>query len=181
MTANGKILVVGPSWIGDMVMAQSLFITLKKRQPDCQIDVLAPAWSFPLLQRMPEVTGTIEMPLGHGKLGLMPRANQGRQLRGEHYYQAILLPNSWKSALTPFFADIPLRTGYVGEYRWGLLNDSRRLDKKKLTMTVQRFVALGHDQQPQSRDECRPGLRPRWPARSGCDRGHGPSPLCGCR
>jgi heptosyltransferase-2 len=138
-----KILVVGPSWVGDMVMAQSLFITLKNVQPDCQIDVLAPAWSFSLLERMPEVTKAIAMPLTHGQLGLLARYHLGRQLRSEGYDQTIVLPNSWKSALIPFFAGIPVRTGYLGEGRWGLLSDSRKLDKQALTMTVQRFVALG--------------------------------------
>jgi heptosyltransferase II len=138
-----KILVAGPSWVGDMVMAQSLFITLKNARPDCQIDVLAPAWSFSLLERMPEVTKAIAMPLTHGQLGLMARYYLGRQLRSEGYDQAIVLPNSWKSALIPFFAGIPVRTGYLGEGRWGLLNDARKLDKQALTMTVQRFVALG--------------------------------------
>lgn len=137
-----KILVIGPSWVGDMVMAQSLFMTLQEHEPDCQIDVLAPAWSFPLLDRMPEVAKAIAMPLGHGQFALTERMRLGRQLRSERYDQAIVLPNSWKSALIPFFADIPLRTGYLGELRWGLLNDARKLDKKKLTMTVQRFVAL---------------------------------------
>ncbi|MFA6164379.1 MAG: lipopolysaccharide heptosyltransferase II [Methylobacter sp.] len=143
MKKPSKILVVGPSWVGDMVMAQSLFITLKNVQPGCRIDVLAPAWSFSLLERMPEVSKAIAMPLSHGQFGLMDRIRLGRQLRSEGYNQAIVLPNSWKSALTPFFATIPVRTGYIGECRWGLLNDARELDKNLLTMTVQRFVALG--------------------------------------
>jgi heptosyltransferase-2 len=137
-----KILVVGPSWVGDMVMAQSLFIALKAIDPACRIDVLAPPWTFPLLDRMPEVTQSIAMPLTHGQFGLAERFKLGRQLRSEGYTRAIVLPNSWKSALIPFFAAIPRRTGYLGECRWGLLNDARRLDEHTLTMTVQRFVAL---------------------------------------
>ncbi|MCK4841544.1 MAG: lipopolysaccharide heptosyltransferase II [Methylococcales bacterium] len=126
-----------------MVMAQSLFMTLKQTDPACQIDVLAPAWSFPILDRMPEVAKAIAMPLVHGQFALNERIKLAKSLRAEQYQQAIVLPNSWKSALIPFFANIPLRTGYIGEVRWGLLNDTRKLDKKLLTMTVQRFVALG--------------------------------------
>jgi heptosyltransferase-2 len=138
-----KILVVGPSWVGDMVMAQSLFIALKNSHPGCQIDVLAPAWTLSLLETMPEVSKAIAISLPRGKFGLMARIKLGLSLRSEGYDQAILLPNTWKSALTPFFANIPIRTGYLGECRWGLLNDIRKLDKRVLTMTVQRFVALG--------------------------------------
>jgi heptosyltransferase II len=126
-----------------MVMAQSLFITLKNTCPGCQIDVLAPAWSLSLLERMPEVAKAIAMPLSHGQFGLLDRIRLGGKLRAEAYDQAIVLPNSWKSALIPYFAGIPVRTGYIGECRWGLLNDARKLDKSLLTMTVQRFVALG--------------------------------------
>lgn len=126
-----------------MVMAQSLFITLKTNNPNCQIDVLAPAWSFALLDRMPEVSNAHVMPLMHGQFRFNQRRQIGKDLRLEHYDQSIVLPNSWKSALIPYFADIPQRTGYVGEVRWGLLNDARKLNKALLTMTVQRFVALG--------------------------------------
>ena len=126
-----------------MVMAQSLFITLKNARPDCQIEVLAPAWSLALLERMPEVDKAIAMPLLHGQFGFFDRIKLGKKLRSNHYDQAILLPNSWKSALIPFVATIPVRTGYMRECRWGLLNDVRWLDKNLLTMTVQRFVALG--------------------------------------
>jgi len=144
VTADSKkILVIGPSWVGDMVMAQSLFMTLKEKYPECLIDVLAPEWSFPLLDRMPEVSKGISMPLMHGQFGFSKRRQMGKDLQSGRYDQAIVLPNSWKSALIPFFAKIPLITGYIGEVRWGLLNDARKLDKQTLTMTVQRFVALG--------------------------------------
>lgn len=135
------ILVVGPSWVGDMVMAQSLFKALRAKHPGVAIDVLAPGWSLPLLARMPEVRQGIVMPLGHGRLALSERWRLGRSLRGR-YRQAIVLPNSLKSAITPFAAGIRQRTGWRGEMRYGLLNDVRSLDKDQLTMTVQRFVAL---------------------------------------
>ena len=77
------VLVVGPSWVGDMVMAQSLFKSLKARSPGSAIDVLAPGWSLPLLARMPEVRRGVEMPLGHGRLGLAERWRLGRSLRGQ--------------------------------------------------------------------------------------------------
>ena len=76
-----RILVVGPAWVGDMVMAQSLFITLKQRNPHVTVDVLAPAWSLPLLSRMPEVTEAIALPVSHGELALGKRFQIGRQLR----------------------------------------------------------------------------------------------------
>jgi heptosyltransferase-2 len=138
------ILIVGPSWVGDMVMAQSLFQVLKERHPGAAIDVLAPGWSLPLLERMPEVRQGLEMPLGHGRLELKRRWRLGRSLRGR-YDQAILLPNSWKSAIVPWAAGISRRTGWKGEMRYGLLNDIRHLDKSLLSMTVQRFVALAED------------------------------------
>jgi len=153
---NGKrrILVVGPSWVGDMVMAHSLFQILARRGPDTRIDVLAPAWSRPLLERMPEVSDTIESSFGHGQLGLAARWRLGLGLRGRGYQQAILLPNTLKSALVPLAARIPLRTGWIGELRYGLLNDIRRLDKRRLPMTVQRFVALGLPADREAPPEC---------------------------
>ena len=139
---SDAVLVVGPSWVGDMVMIEPLLALLKSRQPAPAIDVLAPAWSRPLLQRMPQVRAAIDLPIGHGALALGERRRIGRALRGR-YAQAIVLPGSWKSALIPFFAGIRKRTGFVRELRFGLLNDLRRLDKRALPMTVQRFWALG--------------------------------------
>lgn len=138
-----RILVVGPAWVGDMVMAQSLFMTIKQHNPLATIDVIAPAWTGPLLARMPEVNEAIPMPLGHGQLQLGLRWKLGWSLRDRRYDQAIVLPRSWKSAITPFAAGARQRTGFLGEMRFGLLNDIRKLDKQVLPRTVDRFNALG--------------------------------------
>ncbi|MDR6177097.1 MULTISPECIES: lipopolysaccharide heptosyltransferase II [unclassified Pseudomonas] len=138
-----NILIIGPSWVGDMVMAQTLFVCLNRQHPDCQIDVLAPEWSRPLLERMPEVREALSFPLGHGAFELATRRRIGQQLRGR-YDQAILLPNSLKSALVPYFAGIPTRTGWRGEMRFGLLNDIRTLDKARYPLMIERFMALAY-------------------------------------
>jgi len=144
VTVRDKVLVVGPSWVGDMVMAQALYRLLANRRPAPEVHVLAPAWSLPIIARMPEVASGVEMPLGHGDLKVRVRREIGSRLRAEGYSQAIVLPRSLKAALVPWFAKIPRRTGYRGELRYGLLNDVRRLDER-LDQTVKRFVALGVD------------------------------------
>ncbi len=137
-----KILIIGPSWVGDCMLMQPMLKRLKERHPDCQIDVLAPSWTADLLQAMPEVHAAIDNPFPHGSLDLKGRHRLGRQLREEKYDQAVVLPNSFKSALIPFFAHIPLRTGFIGEMRHVLLNDARRLNKQMLPLMVERFAQL---------------------------------------
>jgi len=141
MAEANAILVVGPAWIGDMVLAHALLRLLKQRHPDCAIDVLAPAWSAPLLAHMPEVRARLDLSPKHGQFGFSARLEIGRALRGR-YRQAILLPNSWKSALVPFLAGIRQRTGWRGEMRYGLLNDIRALDERTHPSLIERFAAL---------------------------------------
>jgi heptosyltransferase II len=116
-------LVVAPNWIGDALMAQPLLSRLRGKMAEGgRIDALAPPWVAPVLKRMAEVDEVIQADLSHGALQLRERWRLGRRLKTRAYDQAIVLPNSWKSALTPFFAHIPVRSGYVGESRYGLLN-----------------------------------------------------------
>ncbi len=139
-----RYLVVGPSWVGDMVMAQSLFKLLKFRRPECEIAVLAPAWSAPVLARMPEVNRSIVMPVGHNTLGIRQRFGLARELKNQ-FDRAVVMPGSLKSALVPWLARVPVRTGFSGEQRYVLLNDIRKLDKQKLPLHVQRVAALGRE------------------------------------
>jgi heptosyltransferase-2 len=137
-----RILVVAPSWIGDTILAQPLLALLKRNRPDAVIDVLAPDWSAPLLARMDEVDAVIPNPFRHGDFNLGARRSLGRRLAGKGYAEAYVLPNSWKSALIPFFAGIPIRAGYQGEARYLLLNRRHRLDDVLHPQLVQRYAAL---------------------------------------
>ncbi|EOD81721.1 ADP-heptose--lipooligosaccharide heptosyltransferase II [Grimontia indica] len=139
-------LIIGPSWVGDMVMSQSLYKTIKAKFSNARIHVLAPAWCRPILERMPEVDRAIEMPIGHGEFNLAGRWRLGRSLKRESYTHSIVLPNSAKSALIPLFADIPVRTGWKGEMRYGLLNDLRP-SRNIFQYMVERYVALAYTHQ----------------------------------
>ncbi|BCK88054.1 ADP-heptose--LPS heptosyltransferase 2 [Sideroxyarcus emersonii] len=124
------------------MLMQPMLHRLQQRHHGASIDVLAPPWTEKLLRQMPEVHDVVINPFPHGALDLFARRRFGMQLRQARYDQAIVLPNSWKSALVPYFADIPLRTGFIGEQRYGLLNDARKLDKNKLPLMVERFAQL---------------------------------------
>ena len=123
-------------------MSQSLYRHLKQQNPEREIDVLAPDWCRAVLSRMPEVNSAIAMPVGHGSLQWKVRKELGKRLSTQGYEQALVLPNSLKSALIPWFAGIPTRTGWRGEMRYGLLNDIRPLDKQAFPLMVQRYVGL---------------------------------------
>ncbi len=137
-----KVLVVAPSWIGDTIMMQPLLTLIKQREPAVCIEVLAPEWSAPLLKRMREVDAVIANPFAHGQFRWTARRALGRRLTSADFQRAYVLPNSWKSALIPFFSGIPERIGYQGEARWGLLNQRHRLDKARYPQLVQRYAAL---------------------------------------
>lgn len=140
-----KILVVSPAWIGDTVMAQVLLKLLKQFNSNSIIDVLAPTWNHALFSHMPEINCVIISPFLHGELALKKRYQLAKKLRSEKYDESIVLPNSFKSALIPFLANIPVRIGWLGEQRFGLLNKIRFLDKKKYPRMIDRFAALAFD------------------------------------
>ncbi len=138
-----KYLIIAPSWLGDIIMAQTLFKVLRGREKDCRIDVYAPLYSHSILKRMPEVDGILENPFAHGALHLKERVMEGRELKGLNYDSAFILPNSLKSALVPFFAGIKDRRGFKGESRYGLINNMRK-NKEDFPRMVERYAALAY-------------------------------------
>lgn len=156
---SNNILVIAPSWIGDIIMSQSLYRGLKYAHKKCQIDVYAPKWSLPVLDRMAEVDNAYELPFAHRQLKLMERYKLGKRIGLNCYSQAIILPGSFKSALVPFFAKIPIRTGYKGEQRYLMLNDIRKPDIQHFPLLAERYLHLGTPaQNPLSSAKLKPKL-----------------------
>lgn len=135
-----RLLAVTPNWLGDIVMSASLLQALKAQIPNLHITALAPAFARPLLQRSPAVDESIDTPFGHGGLQWSDRKNFAKTL--PHFDAAVVLPNSFKSALIPWMAGIPKRVGWRGELRWGVLTDHAKLSPQRFPKMVDRYRQL---------------------------------------
>jgi heptosyltransferase-2 len=138
---DSPILLVPYMWIGDFVRCHTVVKLLKRRFPSRPIDVLTTEMVSPLLDYMPGVRRGIVVDLPRSRLALGQHHALARRLRQERYGQALVMPRTWKSALAVYLAGIPQRTGFVGEGRFGLLNDLR-WGERKLPRMVDRCAAL---------------------------------------
>jgi heptosyltransferase-2 len=120
-----RILIIAPNWIGDAVMSQPLLAAIKASYPNAAIDVLATPWVAPVYRACSEVTELIEADLRHGQLQWGLRRALAAQIKKRNYASCYVLPNSLKSALIPWLANIPVRIGYQGELRRFLLTETK--------------------------------------------------------
>ncbi len=139
--ASDRVLIVAPSWVGDAILTEPLVARLREQAAEA-IDVIAPPWCGPVYARMRGIRRIIDAPAAHGQFGLRRRRSLGIALRAERYARAYVLPNTWKSALVPWFANIPRRIGYRGEARYGLLTEARWIDRRAMPQLAARYVAL---------------------------------------
>ncbi|MGI8527017.1 MAG: lipopolysaccharide heptosyltransferase II [Pseudolabrys sp.] len=148
--AAGPALIVPYMWIGDFVRCHSVVRVLRAQQPDRPVDLLAAALVAPLADYMPGVRRAIVSDLPRRRIAVKRQRALASTLARERYAQAIILPRTWKSGIAPFLAGIPTRTGFAGEFRFGLLNDVRYGERKLPRMIDQMgTLALPKDaQQP---------------------------------
>ena len=174
--ADDKLLIVGPAWIGDMVMAHAIVPGLAAQGRE--VHFLAPPSTAPLANRMTDVAGVHTVCTRHGELGWRVRRQAARDLEELRFERAIILPNTFKSALTPWMAGIPVRTGFRGECRFGLVNDMRRLDEALLPRLVDRYAALADVAPANPRLQADAAARSRLLAEHGLDTGRPVVALC---
>ena len=139
--SDSPILIVPYMWIGDFVRCHTVVKLLKQRFPNRPVDILATTLCAPLTDYMPGLRRAIVVDLPRRRLALMQQRALAGRLRREAYGTALIMPRTWKSALAPYFAGIPERTGFVGEARYFLLNDLRH-GEKKLPRMIDRCAAL---------------------------------------
>src|SRR5260370_6960632 len=135
------ILIVPYMWIGDFVRCHTVVKLLQRRRLSCPLDILTTHMVAPLLDYMPGVRKGIVTDLPRKRLAFDQHVALARRLRAEGYGQALVMPRTWKSALAPYLAGIPLRSGFVGEARFGLINDLR-FGERRLPRMVDRCAAL---------------------------------------
>ena len=138
---KAPILLVPYMWIGDFVRCHSVVTILNERYPERPVDVLATTLCAPLADYMPGIRQGIVWDLPRGRLALAEQSALAARLKRERYGNALVMPRTWKSALAPFLAGIPQRTGFLGEGRLLLLNDVR-LGERRLPRMVDRCAML---------------------------------------
>jgi heptosyltransferase-2 len=135
------VLIVPYVWIGDFVRCHSVVRLLKAQNPDRPVDIVSSSLCSPLADYMPGVRNTIVIDLPRRRLGMALQRKLAASLRVAGYGQALVMSRKWKAALAPFLAGIPVRTGFAGEARIGLINDLR-LGERKLARMIDQMGAL---------------------------------------
>jgi lipopolysaccharide heptosyltransferase II len=135
------VLIVPYVWIGDFVRVHSVVKLLRAQNPKRAVDMVSSTLCAPLADYMPGVRAAIVADLPRRRLGLAQQRALAATLRAGHYGQALVMSRKWKAALAPWLAGIPLRTGFVGEWRYSLLNDVRE-GERKLPRMIDQMGAL---------------------------------------
>jgi heptosyltransferase II len=135
------ILIVPYMWIGDFVRGHTVVRVLKARWPNRPVDLLTTSLCAPLVDYMPGVRSGIVWDLPRSRLALAQQWGLAGRLRAGNYSTALVMPRTWKSAIAPALAGIPERVGFVGEARFGLLNQWR-WGEKALPRLIDKNAAL---------------------------------------
>ncbi|MGB9042095.1 MAG: lipopolysaccharide heptosyltransferase II, partial [Pseudolabrys sp.] len=135
------VLIVPYVWIGDFVRCHSVVKLLRTQNPDRPVDIVSSTLCAPLADYMPGVRRTIVIDLPRRRLGIALQRQLATSLRQGKYGQALVMSRKWKAALAPWLAGIPMRSGFAGEFRFGLLNDVR-LGERKLPRMIDQMGAL---------------------------------------
>jgi len=139
--AGSPVVIIPYVWIGDFVRCHSVVKLLRSQAPERAVDLVSSTLCAPLADYMPGVRKAIVADLPRGRLGMRVQFQLAEELRKGGYARALVMSRKWKAALAPWLAGIPIRTGFVGEVRFGLLNDAR-FGERALPRMIDQMAAL---------------------------------------
>ncbi len=139
-----NILVRGPNWTGDVVMATPGLRALRARFPQARITVQLRPGLEPLLAGAPWIDAVTSVRSYHK--GLRAMFAEARSLRAQHFDLGVLLPDSFSSAFLMRLAGVPEILGYARGGRSGLMTQkvvAPALDAQGRLMLARELHVLG--------------------------------------
>lgn len=121
-----KILIRAVNWLGDAVMATPALAAIRQTWPKAELVVLANPLVSQLLAHHPWIDRVLIFDRAGEHAGIKGRLRLAAQLRQERFDLALILPNSFDSALIPWLAGIPVRLGKASDGRSLLLTGCYR-------------------------------------------------------
>lgn len=115
-----RVVARGANWVGDAVMTVPALRALRRVLPDAHITLATRAWAGDLFAEADFLDAVL--PYSPHPNAFRNVAQQARAWREQKFDLALLLPNSFESALVASAARVPLRVGYAGDGRKLLLN-----------------------------------------------------------
>lgn len=119
-TALRRIVVLCPSWVGDVVLSTPVLRALREHLPETEVIAVVRPGQQPLLAGLPWVDDVIAM----SNTGVRGPFRLAAQIRKKQPDAGLLLPNSFRSAVTLRLADVAIRVGYARDGRSLLLTHS---------------------------------------------------------
>jgi heptosyltransferase-2 len=158
-----KILIRGPNWVGDSVLSIPAMKAIRSRFPSAEITLLVRPWVAGLFTGAPFIdkVWSESRPASVAEWSRITR-----QIRGRHFDLAVLLPNSFESALMTFLGRVPIRLGYATDGRRLLLTESVTPPKQQRRHQIYYYLDLiGGTEKPEPTIEIQATTEERTDAR----------------
>jgi heptosyltransferase-2 len=135
-TEPQRILVVLPTWVGDVVMATPLLASLNQRFADATFTFVMYKHLLPVLAGSPWFDETGEGVMTWPPRDKSPASKQAQRnfikaLKEQQFDLAVLLPNSFRSAWLAFRSGAKRRVGFNRDGRRLLLTDAIEVPNKR--------------------------------------------------
>jgi len=123
-----KILLRGPNWVGDAVLAVPAMKAIRARFPEAEITLLVRPWVAGVFTSAPFIDKVWSEPR---PAGFGDWIRLARSIREKHFDMALLFPNSFESAVMLFLGRVPQRIGYATDGRSWMLTQSLKTGSEK--------------------------------------------------